>query len=442
MTVQMTPEQKMSTINKLMDEINAKRKKDNPTEDRPAIYIAGERPDLVDHGIIKTGNIAFDGLLHGGLRRGSLTILYGPESSGKTSLCLEAVANAQRQGLVCAYVHSEAAFPMEHARLLGVDLSKLIMIQDFTSGEAAFDILRKLLVTDKFVPRNILDLVVVDSIGGMASSAELKKMAEDGIAADTMGCHPKMMTKTMKLLFNTGAVGKAAVLMVNQVRDNLSYGGGTYMPGGRALRHASHVTVMVTKPGGEGMIIYENKKQVGHTVRLFTKKNKAGLGGHEGEEAFYVVRYNVGTDNVLPLFNAARLADLVVEPSKAYFQFNLPKEFLKPFGLWKEEYDKKGNLKTDEPVKIHGAEAAQKIIQTTPPLFNVLMSHIKDGVPLEEAIASQMPDREDAEVGTELDDTTAQLAQEVSDAARDFADNPEAALQQIEKELSVLPDED
>lgn len=385
----LTQEEKLKTVGKVMDQLNAKKKKRNPVDDRPAIYYAGKRPDLLDHGIIKTGNLAFDRAVHGGLKRSSLTTLWGLTNCGKTSLSLEAIANAQKEDLVCAYVHSEACFPSEHARMLGVDLEKLIIIQDFTSGEEAFNMLVDLLSDDNGIPRNILDLVVVDSIAALMPKYVLDKIDDEGLEGQEMGSLPKMLTNATRRIFGTGALGKTAMIFINQARDNLgSYGGGLQMPGGRAVKHFSHVIVQVKAPRSGWLFegTGEKKKRVGHTVILDIEKNKAGLGGHPGETVEYQVRYNLGTDNILPLFNAALVSDVIANISSGWFQFKLPKEFLSPLGLWREEKNAKGEVKLDEPLKIRGQEAVLTILRTTEPIRNVLISIIRDGTDPDVAI--------------------------------------------------------
>lgn len=380
-------EDKIEILRKLMDKENDRRKKQG--DERPAIYIAGEHPELLDQGILRSGNLALDSLLHGGYRRGSCTIFYGPEKAGKTSLALESIANIQKEGGICAYIHSESAFPSKHAELLGVDLSKLIMIQDFNNGEAAFDILRDLLIDDKYLPRNLIDFVVVDSVAALASRAELNKMQEEGMAADTMGAHPKMMTKITKLLFNTGAIGRAAVLLINQVRDNLSYGGGTYMPGGRALRHAAHVIVYVTAPNGEDFILFEgtgsDRKRVGHTVKLTVKKNKAGLGGHEGEETTYTVRYNEGSEMEQPLIDLAVERGVIEEPSKGWFILNVDESILSDLGLVRPIIDKKtGEISGYDKVKVQGRKNLISLLKENKNLNADILKRLGIGSNLDE----------------------------------------------------------
>lgn len=392
-------EEKLAALGKVMIGLNARKAKKNPNDDRPAVYFAGQRPDLLDHGVLKTGNLALDEVLHGGIKRGGLTTLYGPPSCGKTSLCLEAIAFIQAQGGVCAYLHSEALFPLEHARMLGVDLDQLIMIQDFNAGEDAFNILNELLVDEHGVPRNAIDLVVVDSIAALVPKYQLDKMTEEGMEAQEMGSHPKMLTNETRRLFGTGALGKASVIFINQVRDNLSgYGGGFTMPGGHAVKHFSHVIIRVTAPKAgiltEGTGV--NKRVVGHTVHLAIEKNKAGLGGHPGEDTDYEVRYNVGLDNILPLFNAACVAGIIGEPSKSYFIFDLPKSVLSPLGLWKEQRNSKDEIVADEPLKIHGQDAVTTAIRTSDDLQEILYGVIRDGLSVDEVLAKVEPKEEQA----------------------------------------------
>jgi RecA/RadA recombinase len=387
---ELTLEEKLAKASKIMNSLNAAKAKKNPDDTRPAVYFAGQRPDLLDHGVLKSANIAVNEILHGGLKRGTVTIVWGLPGCGKSCLAYETIAQVQRDGGVAVILHAETMFPIETARMFGIDLSKLIIIQNFINAEIAMDSLFDLLSDDKGVPLNIVDLVVVDSVASMPPKAEVEKVNEEGFESCDMALLARLMSKFSRI--TNVSIGKAAMLLINQVRSNIGgYGAPQMMPGGHALNHLGDAIIYLSAPKGADNIITEGtgkeKIVVGHTVHMRMDKNKAGLGGHPGQTGSYVVRYNVGTDTITPLYNSAVVYGLVYEAAKSRYRFNIPKDLLSRYGFWKLEINEKtGEVKTDEPMSIHGEAAVKKAIETCEGIQDYLRFIILDGKTADEAL--------------------------------------------------------
>jgi recombination protein RecA len=360
---------KLAAAKKIMASLNAAKKKAKPLDTRPAVYIAGEHPELLDHGIVRSSNTAFNVGVHGGLRRGILTIFWGKENTGKSSAAYEFIAQVQKEGGVAAVVHSESLFPAESAKELGVNLDELIMIQDFTSGEDAVNSLFKLMYDVKTgVPLNILDIVVIDSLASLVPKYVVDKMDDEGFEAQSMGAHPKMITGMVNRIFGTGASAKTAIIGINQLREKIGgYGNPETQGGGHALAHMGKLVCKFATYSADR--IFEgkgdDKKRVGHTVHVIIEKNQSGLGGHPGEEFSYDVYYHKGSDSIQPIIDAALVDGYIEEPSKAWFQV-LPKEidFIKEMGLWDE--------KKNAPLKIQGKPKLREIVASNEKLLNRL----------------------------------------------------------------------
>lgn len=359
---------------KVIDKLNRKKKKDHPTDDRPAVFIAGERPDLMNPGVIATPNIAINRALHGGLKRGTIHVFWGDSGTGKTTAGLEIIAGAQKAGGVGLYALSEGVFPIEQARMVGVDLDSLIFIEGFAIAEEALDMIIEFLVDkDTLVPRNVIDVAVIDSVAMLVPKAEMDKTMEDGIASQNIGLHARLMSRATRDI--NPFLGKCAMVMINQDRVDInSYGGGKTQPGGRAMVFNPKVILKFSAPKKD--LIWEgtgaSRHVVGHTVKLYVDKNNAGLGGHPHETAEYTVRYNVGTDNILLLFNVALISKAIVEGSKSYYQFNMSKELLAPLGLWKSDG------KVDEPLRLHGQDAVLAAIKSSDVLIEAIKASLEE----------------------------------------------------------------
>ena len=219
---------------------------------------AVERPP-----VIPTGSLALDIALGvGGWPRGRIVEIFGPEGTGKTTLALYAMANAQREGGVVVFVDAEHALDLQYARTLGVDVGEVLFSQpDY--GEQALEILENL------VRSGAVDLAVVDSVAALVPKSEVEGTMEDvGV-----GTQARLMTKAIRKL--TGIVSKSntAVLFINQLRFRIGgnfYGPQETTPGGNALKYQATIRVEVRR----GASIRRGNEVVGHELKIKTVKNK------------------------------------------------------------------------------------------------------------------------------------------------------------------------
>ena len=213
-------------------------------------------------GAISTGSISLDLALGvGGVPRGRVVEVYGPESSGKTTLALHVIANAQKTGGVCAFIDAEHAFDTEYARNLGVDLDSLLVSQP-DSGEQALD------VAELLVRSNAVDVVVIDSVAALVPRAEL----EGEMGDSHMGLQARLMSQALRKL--SGAINKSntCVVFINQIRMKIGvvYGNPEVTPGGKALKFYSSVRIEVRRVGS----IKSGNDIIGNRTRGRVVKNK------------------------------------------------------------------------------------------------------------------------------------------------------------------------
>jgi len=218
--------------------------------------------EICDIPVIPTGSISVDAALGiGGLPRGRIVEIFGPESSGKTTLALHVVANAQKAGGVAAYIDAEHALDPVYSRNLGVNLDELLISQP-DSGEQALDICEQLVHT------NALDVIVIDSVAALVPKAEI-----DGEMGDSfVGLQARLMSQAMRKLTSAAARSKTCIIFINQIREKIGvmFGSNETTPGGRALKFYCSVRVDIRRIGS----IKEGEKNVGNRVRIKIVKNK------------------------------------------------------------------------------------------------------------------------------------------------------------------------
>ncbi len=243
--------------------------------------------------IISTGSIAIDlALGTGGLPRGRICEIYGPESSGKTTFCLSAIAQAQKQGGNAVFIDVEHALDPRYAKVVGVDLENLMVSQP-ESGEDALNI------TETLIRSGAIDIIVIDSVAALVSKNEL-----DGQMGDaTVGLQARMMSQAMRRL--TAAISKTqcVVLFTNQIREKIGvmFGSPETQPGGRALKFFSSVRMDIRRVG---QIKETSGKVVGNRTRIKVVKNKVAPPFTETE---FDIMYNEG------ISHSGSLVDLGVE---------------------------------------------------------------------------------------------------------------------------------
>jgi recombination protein RecA len=226
-----------------------------------AIMPLGKHEALAIEGI-PTGSLSLDMALGGqGIPRGRIAEVYGPESSGKTTLALHAVAGAQRAGGIAAFIDAEHALDPSWARKLGVQLETLLVSQP-NSGEEAMQICEML------IKSNAVDIIVIDSVAALIPRQEL----EGEIGDSHVGLQARLMSQSMRKLTGAIAKSKASVVFINQIREKIGvmFGSPETTPGGRALKFYSSVRIDVRKIGQ----LKDGEDVVGQRVRAKVVKNK------------------------------------------------------------------------------------------------------------------------------------------------------------------------
>ncbi len=197
----------------------------------------------------------------GGVPRGRLTELYGSESSGKSSLCLALVSEAQKLGLKCAYIDMEFSMTKELATKMGVDMESLIYVQPVT-GEEALQITEELIESD-------VKLIIVDSVSSLVPQPE----SESDFNQSTIGLQARLMSKAMRILTGPVKRNNVALVFVNQIRDDINkmgFGPKTTTSGGRALRFYASLRLKVARKGW----ITKADQKVGINIICIAEKNK------------------------------------------------------------------------------------------------------------------------------------------------------------------------
>ncbi|MCI5108640.1 MAG: recombinase RecA [Candidatus Pacebacteria bacterium] len=226
-----------------------------------SIMKLGERPK-VDVDIISTGSIGLDWALGvGGLPRGRIIEIYGPESSGKTTLALHAVAEAQKKGGLCAFVDAEHAMDPEYSKKLGVKIDELLISQPDT-GEQALEIVETLVRSGK------VDIVVVDSVAALTPQDEI----EGDMGAHHVGKQARLMSQALRKLTAVTARSKTIVIFINQIRMKIGvmFGNPETTPGGNALKFYSSVRLDVRRIAQ----IKKGDEVMGSRTRVKVVKNK------------------------------------------------------------------------------------------------------------------------------------------------------------------------
>lgn len=302
-----------------------------------SVMLLGDEGAQRDIGIVRSGSLSLDQALGiGGYPRGRIVEMYGPESSGKTTFALHAIAQSQATGGYAAFIDAEHALDPKYAKALGVDTDNLIISQPDT-GEQALEI------TEALIRSNAVDIVVVDSVAALVPEAEIR----GDMGSSHVGLQARLMSQAMRKL--SGAISKSntTAIFINQIREKVGvmFGNPETTPGGRALKFYSSVRIEIRR--GEQLKI--GSDIIGNRTRIKVVKNKIAPPFKTAEVD---IIYGEG------ISSAGEIVDLAVEH-----------DLIKKSGSW-FSYD-------DEKIG-QGRENVKKYLKENPALYEKLSTQIRD----------------------------------------------------------------
>lgn len=316
----------------------------------------GQKP-VIDVEVIPSGSLALDIALGvGGYPRGRIVEIYGPESSGKTTLTLHAIAEAQKAGLSCAFIDAEHAFDPTYAKNLGIDLDEMLISQP-DNGEAALEI------ADTLIRSGAVDLIVVDSVAALVPQVEL----EGGMGDNQMGLQARLMSKALRKLTSTVSKSNATVIFINQIRMKIGvmFGSPETTTGGNALKFYASIRLDIRR----GAAIKDQEEVLGNETKVKVVKNKVAP---PFRTADFEIIYGEGISRLGEVIDLAVKHD-IVEKSGSWFAYDgakigqgkeNAKTYLKENPKTAAEIEDK--LRDKLGVKKHNRKAAKEEVITAP----------------------------------------------------------------------------
>ncbi len=326
----------------------------------------GAKDAIVPISVISSGSISFDAALGvGGVPRGRVVEIFGPESSGKTTITLQIIAEAQKAGGLAAFVDAEHALDPIYAKKLGVDTDNLLISQpDY--GEQALEI------TEALVKSGAVDVLVVDSVAALVPKAEL-----DGEMGDShVGLQARLMSQALRKLTGTVAKSRTCLIFINQIREKIGvmFGNPETTTGGRALKFYSSVRIDIRRIGA----VKEGDVVVGSRTKVKIVKNKVAAPFRDAE---FDILYGEGISREGDVLDLA-VTHNIVEKSGAWYSYsgerigqgrenvrNFLKENKDVFARMDAELRKKLGIKASEEVEVpaapvNGAAQAEAVVKS------------------------------------------------------------------------------